>query len=94
MLTSVLPYVEGSDTDRKLRRLAFANKIRVIPKYSSDGRGYDASVYMDYSPKDGFALYMMERILNSSDNVVSYSVFDEKGERITYFEKSSYPKRS
>ena len=93
MITSTLPHIEGSDENRKLRRLAFANKIRVTPKYSSDGRGYDASVYMDYSPKDGFALYMMERILNSSDNVVSYSVFDEKGERITDFDKSSFQKR-
>ena len=94
MLTSTLPYVEGSDENRKLRRLAFANKIQVTPKYSIEGRGYDASVYIDYSLKDGFALDMMERILNTSDNVYCYSVYDENGNRITDFDKSIFQKRN
>ena len=94
MLTSTLPYVEGSDENRKLRRLAFANKIQVTPKYSIEGRGYDASVYIDYSLKDIFALDMMEHILNTSDNVYCYSVYDENGNRITDFDKSIFQKRN
>lgn len=94
MLTSTLPYVEGSDENRKLRRLAFANKIQVTPKYSIEGRGYDASVYIDYSLKDGFALDMMECILNTSDKVYCYSVYDENGNRITDFDKSIFQKRN
>ena len=94
MLTSTLPYVEGSDENRKLRRLAFANKIQVTPKYSIEGRGYDASVYIDYSLKDGFALVMMEFILNTSDKVYCYSVYDENGNRITDFDKSIFQKRN
>lgn len=94
MITSTLPYIEGSDENRKLRRLALANKIHVTPKYSIEGRGYDASVYIDYSLKDGFALDMMECILNTSDNVYCYSVYDENGNRITDFDKSIFPKRN
>ena len=94
MITSTLPYIEGSDENRKLRRLAFANKIQVTPKYSIEGRAYDASVYIDYSLKDRFALAMMERILNTSDNVYCYSIYDENGNRITDFDKSIFQKRN
>ena len=93
MITSTLPHIEGSDENRKLRRLAFANKIQVTPKYSINGRGYDASVYIDYSLKDGFALYMIELILNTSDNVDYYSVYDENGNRVTGFDKNNFRKR-
>ena len=93
MITSTLPHIEGSDENRKLRRLAFANKIRVTPKYSIDGREYDTSVYIDYSLKDGFALAMIEYILNTSDNVYCYSVYDENGNRVTDFDKNNFKKR-
>ena len=93
MITSTLPYIEGSDENRKLRRLALANKIQVTPKYSIEGRGYDASVYIDYSFKDGFALSMIECILNTSDNVYCYSVYDENGNRVTGFDKNNFKKR-
>ncbi len=92
MISSVLPYVEGSDEDRKLRRLAFANKIAVTTKQSLDGRSLE-SLYIDYSPTDGYAVFLMEDVLNTSEGVKSYSIYNEVGVRITDFNKQRFPKR-
>ncbi len=74
-------------------RLALSNKIRVDTSYSQDGRSTD-SFYVSYDPKDGLALFLFEKTLNSSPFVTNYSVYDDVGNRIKIFNKEQQSKRT
>ena len=95
MLTDTLDFT-GIDTSvRENRKLALKNKIRVTCTHSQDGRTRD-SFYIDYNREKGdYALFLLEGILNRSDAVYQYSVFDEFGNREAFvnYEFFSRPKR-
>jgi len=82
-------YVE----DRASAKLARKNKVHVKTTYSSDGH-YTESLYIDYDPnQSGYALFLLENTLNTSQTVKWYSVYDECGIRITDFNKTRLLKR-
>ena len=92
MLTDTLDFT-GIDTSvRENRKLALKNKIRVTCTHSQDGRTRD-SLYIDYN--SAYALFLLEGILNQSDAVYQYSVFDEFGNRESFVDSEfcSRPKR-
>jgi len=70
-----------------------ANKIYVVTKHSQDGRSLEG-FWMDYNPKDNYALFLLQFTLNASDGVDYYSVYDANGERDKNFLAEHWPKRS
>ena len=92
MLTDTLDFTGIDDSVRENRKLALKNKIRVTCTHSHDGRTRD-SLYIDYN--SAYALFLLEGILNQSDAVYQYSVFDEFGNREAFVvsECFSRPKR-
>lgn len=95
MLSDRLDFT-GIDTSvRENRKLALKNKIRVTCTHSQDGRNRD-SLYIDYNGEKGdYALFLLEGILNQSDAVYQYSVFDEFGNREPFVDSECFsrPKR-
>ena len=92
MLTDTLDFT-GIDTSvRENLKLALKNKIRITCTHSRDGRTRD-SLYIDYN--SAYALFLLEGILNQSDAVYQYSVFDEFGNRESFVDSEfcSRPKR-
>ena len=92
MLTDTLDFTGIDDSVRENRKLALKNKIRVTCTHSHDGRTRD-SLYIDYN--SAYALFLLEGILNQSDAVYQYSVFDEFGNRESFVDSEfcSRPKR-
>jgi len=79
--------------DRANAKIARKNKVAVKTKYSSDGR-YTESLYIDYDPtRPGYALFLLENVLNTSEMVDYYSVYDKNGERVTDFNPERFSKR-
>lgn len=72
-------------------RLALSNKLLITVKYSQDGRCLE-SFKLDYDPV-GIEIFLIENILNSSEFVESYSMFDSNGLRIKEFNTEKYNKR-
>lgn len=58
-----------------------ANKILVNTKYSPDGH-YLESFWIDYSPEDRYALFLLEFTLKNNPMVDFYMVYDENGNRV------------
>ena len=95
MLTDTLDFTGIDDSVRENRKLALKNKIRVTCTHSQDGRTRD-SLYIDYNREKGaYALFLLEGILNQSDAVYQYSVFDEFGNRESFVDSECFsrPKR-
>jgi hypothetical protein len=86
MISATLPFVKDNP------RLSRSNKIQVCTNYSSDGRSLEA-VYIDYNPADTYSLFLLERVLASSEAVDSYSVYDANGTRVPPFDPEKFPKR-
>lgn len=92
-------YIDGDNMqttrtpDRGVER---ANKIYVNTTYSSDGRSLEG-YWMDYdsskTPEATYALFLLERVLNQSEGVDYYSLYDENGNRDSRFRKENQPKR-
>ncbi len=80
-------------SDDNNSRSGLSNKIRVDTSYSQDGRSTE-SFFVSYDPKDGFALLLFEKTLDSSPFVTLYSVYDDVGNRIKTFNKEQHPKRT
>lgn len=73
-----------------------ANKIYVNTTYASDGRNLEG-FWLDYDPSDRngrYALFLLERVLNSSPGVERYSVYNAEGIRDVNFKAEQYPKRA
>ena len=95
MISDCLNFTGLDISNRESRRLALKNKIRVTCTHSQDGRTRD-SLYIDYNPeKSNYALFLLEDILNQSEAVFQYSVYDEHGNRVAFTESEfcSRPKR-
>jgi hypothetical protein len=60
---------------------ARANKVYVNTKISSDGRSLEG-FWLDYDPDDNYALYMLQHVLNASEMVDYYWIFDREGTRM------------
>lgn len=88
MIYDTLPCKEGVDRKSKLRS---ANMVAITVRYSTDGR-FQETLWIEYSSK-GNALYMLELILNHSEEVVSYSVYDDQGVVVKNPNQESFPKR-
>lgn len=75
-----------------------ANKIYVHTKYSSDGRTLEG-FWMDYDPSPepsaSYSLFLLEFVLNNSEGVEYYSVYDQNGDccKFTQNEFNPRPKR-
>jgi hypothetical protein len=75
--------------------VARANKVFVNTTYSSDGRNLEG-FWLDYDPTDKngrYALFLLERMLNSAPGVERYSVYNAEGARDKVFNAELYPKR-
>ena len=88
MIYDTLPCKDGVDFKSKLRR---ANLIAVTVRYSTDGH-YRETLWIEYS-LTGMALYMLELILNNSEEVISYTVYGDQGQVLKEFDPKTFPKR-
>lgn len=88
MIYDTLPCKAGVDFKSKLRR---ANLIAVTVQYSTDGRCGE-TLWIEYR-LTGMALYMLELILNNSEEVISYTVYGDQGQVLKEFDPKTFPKR-
>lgn len=58
-----------------------ANKVYVNTKYSQDGRQLEG-FWLDYSPEEPFALFLLTKTLDKSSFVDYYDVYDAAGNRL------------
>lgn len=72
-----------------------ANKIYINSKYSGDGRHLEG-IWLDHDsekPDSWYALRILEFILNLSEGVDYYTVYDKDGNAMRDFDKQHSPKR-
>ena len=60
-------------------------------RYSTDGR-YRETLWVEYN-REGMALYILELILNNSEEVISYIVYGDQGQVLEEFDLKAFPKR-
>lgn len=91
-MLSINVYASPEEFNPENPRAHLSNKIQVSTTYSQDGRQRE-SFYLEYNPNDMMALFLFEEVLNSSNTVIQYRVYDTDGKPVKNFRTEHHPKR-